>query len=284
MMALKDWPRRPGDMLCAALICVILAGGNCLSAQTTEPVRPKPPASVAGVEVDLELVLLADATGSIDPAEILFQRQGYASAINDPAVLSAIAGTLTGRIAITYVEWGAQTSQDVVVPWRVIDGPSAAATFGTELMTAPRRASGRNAIGAALLFGRDLIEGNDLDGWRRIIDFSADSAGNFNGPAIADARDAVLAAGITINGLPVLCRSCPSGRADTSDLETAFQDQIIGGPGSFVVTAESDATFAEAVRRKLILEIAGFHGGRVVASGAAISHDISGNNPAAGGP
>lgn len=215
----------------------------------------------APVEVDLELVLLADSSGSIDTEEIMFQRQGYAAAMTDPAVLAAIAGTAHGSIAVTYVEWGQFDSMDVVVPWKVIAGPEDARAFATEIMAPPRRAFGRNAIGAALLFGRDLIEGEEIRGWRRIIDISADSAGNFNGPSIEEGRQAALAAGITINGLAVLCRTCRTGRSEFGDLEGQFRDRIIGGAGAFVVTADGATAFADAVRRKLILEISGSHGG-----------------------
>jgi hypothetical protein len=211
----------------------------------------------AQTQVDLELVLLADATGSIDDGEIRFQRQGYADAITHPAVIAAIEGTASGRIAVTYIEWGHVGSQDIVVDWTVIDGAASAAAFAGALMVPPRRAGGGNAIGAALLFGKARIEENDLEGLRRVIDISADSAANFSGPPIITARDEVVAAGITINGLPVLCRECVSGRPINYDLEAAFTDQVIGGPGAFVVTADSPATFAEAVRRKLVLEIAG---------------------------
>jgi Protein of unknown function (DUF1194) len=213
-------------------------------------------AATAQTAVDLELVLLADATGSIDDAEITFQRQGYAGAITDPAVISAIRNTAYGRIAVTYVEWADAVSQDIVVDWTVIDGAESAAAFADALFKPPRRAYGSNAIGAALLFGKTLIDGNDINGFRRVIDLSADSANNWNGPPIETARDAVVAGGITINGLAVLCRHC-SGRPINYDLEEAFSRRIIGGPGAFVITADSAETFADAVRRKLILEIAG---------------------------
>jgi hypothetical protein len=120
--------------------------------------------------------------------------------------------------------------------------------------TAAARGGG-NAIGAALLFGKSRIETNDIEGFRKVIDISADSAANFSGPSIMSARDEVVAAGITINGLAVLCREC-SGRPINYDLEAVFADEVVGWPGAFVVTADAPATFAEAVRRKLILEIA----------------------------
>jgi hypothetical protein len=206
--------------------------------------------------VDLELVLLADASGSIDDAEIHFQRQGYASAITHPAVLDAIAQGYDQRIAVTYVEWGGVTSQEVVVPWTIVDGPASAATLAEALLTTPRRAFGRNAIGNALAFAQSLIEANQIDGYRKVIDLSADSANNWGGRSIAEARAEALAADIVINGLAVLCRSC-SGRPNRYDLERAFAETIIAGPASFVVTADGDDRFAEAVRRKLLLEIAG---------------------------
>jgi Protein of unknown function (DUF1194) len=216
-------------------------------------------------EVDLELVLLADSSGSITNDEIRFQREGYARAILDPDVLSAIANTAYGSVALTYVEWGQFDSMDVVVPWIVVAGQPDAEAFAATILSAPRKAQGRNAIGQALIFGRDLIETNDIHGWRRIIDFSADSTGNFNGPSIEEGRQAALAAGITINGLAVLCRGCAAGTGTGRDLEGEFAARIIGGMGAFVVTADNPGVFAEAVKRKLILEISGHHAGPAVA-------------------
>lgn len=211
----------------------------------------------AQTEVDLELILLADATGSIDDDEIRFQRLGYAEAIVDPSVLSAITGNMIGRIAVAYAEWAGPGSQDMVVDWTIIDSAESAASFAAALTEGrPRKAYGRNAIGSALLYGKAQLETNAFTGMRRVIDLSADSAGNWGGPAITVARDEVVKAGIIINGLAVLCRSC-SGRPSSYDLEAAFGEMIIGGPGSFVVSAENAESFAAAVRRKLILEIAG---------------------------
>lgn len=168
-------------------------------------------APAAAEEVDLELVLLADASGSIDQSEIEFQRQGYATALTDPEVVRAITSNLTGSIAVTYVEWAA--NQAVVVDWMRIDGPAAAADFAARLLAPPRLAYGSNAIGAALIEGQRLIETNSFEGLRRVIDFSGDSANNRTGPALGPARDQVLAAGITINGLPILCWVCAGSAA-----------------------------------------------------------------------
>src|SRR5690554_3141991 len=126
-------------------------------------------------------------------------------------------------------------SQDVVVGSQIIDGPESAEKFARDLMIPPRHAYGFNAIGSALLFAKELIEKNDIWSFRQVIDFSADSANNWSGPPIDVARSAVLDAGITINGLAVLCRHC-SGRPNNYDLERAFQELIIGGDGAFVIT------------------------------------------------
>ncbi|NNK77439.1 MAG: DUF1194 domain-containing protein [Litoreibacter sp.] len=212
-------------------------------------------------DVDLELVLLADASGSIDENEIAFQRQGYATALTDPRVLAAISNTAYGKIALTYVEWASTGTEDVVVPWTVVETAEDARKFADALIGPPRRAFGRNAIGSALLKGLELIETNQIDGWRKVIDFSGDSANNWNGPPIAGARMRVLEAGITINGLAILCRLC-NGRPGNDNLEELYRDRIIGGPGAFVVTAKNARNFADAVRRKLILEISDARNGQ----------------------
>ncbi len=205
-------------------------------------------------DVDLELVLLADASGSISDLEVQFQRKGYAEAIRDPSVLAAIQNSAYGAIAVTYVEWAANTA--VVTDWTKIDGPESAATFARSLTRPARQAFGRNAIGAALLDGKRLIETNEFEGWRKVIDFSGDSPNSFSGPSIEEARAEVVAAGITINGLPILCRVCDTP-VRYPDLGKIYEDEIAGGIGSFVVPVENWEDLAQAIRRKLILEISG---------------------------
>ncbi|MEP3280436.1 MAG: DUF1194 domain-containing protein [Stappiaceae bacterium] len=212
-------------------------------------------AARAGEEVDLELVFLADASGSIDDQEILFQRQGYVDALQSKQILGAIKSGLIGKIAVTYIEWGAADSQVQVTPWMVIEDEASAARFAATLMAPPRQAFGRNAIGSAIAAAHKAIETNDFDGQRRVIDFSGDSANNWGGLPVDTARQAALDDGLIINALAILCRDC-NGRPVRYDLENAYAEQIIGGPGSFVVTADGRARFAEAVRKKLILEIA----------------------------
>ncbi|WP_226627245.1 DUF1194 domain-containing protein [Alloyangia pacifica] len=220
------------------------------------------PAAAFAQDTDLELVLLADASGSITPGELQFQREGYAQAITDPEVLAVIAGTAYGHIAVTYVEWAANQAQ--VVDWTLIDSAEAAQGFAAALLDEPRQAYGRNAIGAALLEGLRLMEENEIEGWRRVIDFSGDSANSWAGPSIESARAQVVAAGVTINALPILPPGDP-GRAH-GGLETLYEELIIGGIGAFVVTADTRDSFAEAVKKKLILEISGLPGASYAAA------------------
>lgn len=214
------------------------------------------PGAALAQPVDLELVLAADASGSIDDGEIRLQRQGYAAALTSGEILDAIGVGYLGKIAVTYVEWGDQNSQVTVVPWRIIDGQESADAFAAELMAQPRLAFGRNAIGSVIDYAQRQIEGNAPEGERLVIDVSADSAYSWGGVPLPLARDRAIEAGITINGLAVLCRVC-SGRPMGGDLEAEFARRIIGGPASFVVTVDGDTSFADAVRKKLLLEIAG---------------------------
>jgi Protein of unknown function (DUF1194) len=153
------------------------------------------------------------------------------------------------------VEWAGADSQDVVVPWTSIAGKADADAFGARLMAAPRQARGRNAIGSALMAAEALITGNAFEGARQVIDFSGDSANSWDPIPIDVARKSALDKGITINGLAILCRQC-GGRPVSYDLEKAFEEKIIGGERSFVVTVEDPKEFQAAVRRKLVLEIA----------------------------
>ena len=146
-------------------------------------------------------------------------------------MLGAIAQGFEQRIAVAYVEWGEASSQEVVVPWTVVDGRESAAAFADALLQAPRHAFGPNAIGNALAAAHALIDANAFDGYRKVIDFSGDSAYSFGGMPVAQARGAALAADIVINGLAILCRAKEYGEHPVDyDLEAAFADTIVGGP------------------------------------------------------
>lgn len=214
-----------------------------------------PGGAFAAEEVDLELVLAADGSGSIDDDELRLQREGYARAVADPRVQAAIKSGFLGKIAIAYVEWGAPESQHTIVDWTLIDGADSAAVFGKKLTSAPRAAFGYNSISNAIAYSQNLIETNDYAGLRRVIDVSAD-AGNIGGMPLPLARAQALNAGITINGLAI---SRPGSTRPLRGvvLEAHFAEEVIGGPGAFVVTVDETLSFADAVVKKLILEIAG---------------------------
>ncbi|MDA1057351.1 MAG: DUF1194 domain-containing protein [Proteobacteria bacterium] len=208
--------------------------------------------------VDLELVLAADGSGSIDDDELRLQREGYGLAMMHPRVLEAIQFGPNGRIAVAYVEWGAPDSQHTIVDWRIIADLGSARQFADALIAAPRAAFGYNSISNALIYAADLIHDNDIASHRKIIDVSAD-AGNFGGVPIELARDTVVQSGVTINGLAIARQG--SGRPGGANrgygtLENYFAQVVIGGAGAFVVVAGEELSFAQAVQRKLILEIA----------------------------
>ncbi|MEK9965717.1 MAG: DUF1194 domain-containing protein [Rhodospirillaceae bacterium] len=205
--------------------------------------------------VDLELVLAADGSGSIDDAELALQREGYANAVRNPKVLELLTGGIHGKSVIAYVEWGNALSQHTIVDWTVIDGPESAAAFGEALVNAPREAWGFNSISNAIAYSQRLIDQNPHRGLRRIIDISAD-AGNIGGMPLPVARANAVAAGITINGLAI-SRPGSTRPLRAVSLEQEFREQIIGGTGAFVVTVDETISFAEAVLKKIILEVAG---------------------------
>lgn len=210
--------------------------------------------AMAVEEVDLELVLAADGSGSIDDEELRLQREGYARAVAHPRVLSAIRSGFLGKIAIAYVEWGGPESQHTIVDWTIVDGPESAAAFGAQLVAAPRAAVSYNSISNALVYSQNLIETNEYAGLRRIIDVSAD-AGNIGGVPLSVAREQALASGITINGLAI-SRPGSTRPFRGISLEDHFERDVIGGPGAFVVTVDETISFADAVIKKLVLEIA----------------------------
>ncbi len=216
------------------------------------------PQPAVAEEVDLELVLAADNSGSMDMVEHRLQREGYAAAITSRDVLAAIRSGVLGRIALTFVEWAGVGSQVVVVDWTVIDGPEAARAFAERLLTTPRSPmiAGGNAIGDVIDFSLDLLNTNAHEGLRRTIDVSGDGP-NIRGGPVAFARDRALAQGVTVNALVVDVRGGNRRGPGGMPLDEYFRRAVIGGIGAFTVVAEERATFAEAVRRKMVLEIAG---------------------------
>jgi hypothetical protein len=206
--------------------------------------------------VDLELVLAVDVSGSMDEDEKLLQRGGYVEAFLHEELVRTVTSGPHGRITVTYVEWAGPGSQTVIIPWRVIEGRPSAAAFAEELAAAPSARIRGTSISGALLFSAALFEGNGFDAPRRVIDVSGDGPNNMGLPVVPT-RDAVLARGIVINGLPVTLKAGGIGGLGPGQLDIYYEDCVIGGPGAFILSVQDPSRFAEAIRRKLVLEIAG---------------------------
>jgi hypothetical protein len=217
---------------------------------------PAPAWESAGTEVDVELVLAVDVSLSVSARELDIQRRGYAEAITSPQVMAAVAGGLLGRIAVPYVEWAGRTSQRTVIDWTLIETQADARAFAARLLERPGATRRRTSISAALLHAARSFDDNRFAGLRRVIDVSGDGPNNAGRPVLR-ARDAVLARGIVINGLPLMTREGFGGRWDIDDLDLYYTDCVVGGPGAFVIPVRDWDAFAGAVRRKLVLEIAG---------------------------
>jgi len=205
--------------------------------------------------VDLELVLAADGSGSIAADELTLQRRGYAEAIVSRPVLAAIAGGRHGAIALAFVEWAAPDSVHTIVDWTVIRSPTEAADFAQRLMAAPRLARGYNSISEAIAHSTRLIETNAYQGTRKVIDVSGDGP-QMNGRPLPLMRAAALNVGITINALLIRRAGggVPGPRGEA--LGEHYARDVIGGFGAFMMTAEGEGNFAEAIRKKMIQEIA----------------------------
>jgi hypothetical protein len=208
------------------------------------------------VEVDVELFLAVDISRSMQPFELEIQRRGYAAALTSPEVQAAIGGGMLGRIAITYVEWAGPSSQRVVVPWTLLQNPEHADHIAAQITFNLETALSRTSISGALDYAAQSIDDNAFDGLRRVIDVSGDGPNNTGGPVTA-ARDRVLARGMTINGLPLMTTDDSfTSRYNIDDLDAYYTACVIGGIGAFVLPVTNWADFEDAVRRKLVLEIA----------------------------
>jgi hypothetical protein len=211
-------------------------------------------AASADTAVDLELVLAVDVSRSMDPDEQQLQRDGYIAAITHPDVIAAIGSGARRKIALAYVEWAGPEVQSTVVDWRVIDGAAAAADFAAALEQAPIQGFRGTAIADGLVFSATRFDGNGFAATRQVIDISGDGPNNMGMP-IELAREAVIRKGVTINGLPIMIKQA-GGFASIADLDLYYNDCVIGGAGAFMIVIRSKDQFAEAIRRKLVLEIA----------------------------
>ena len=206
--------------------------------------------------VDVELVLAVDVSYSMDMDELAVQREGYAQAIVSKEFLQALKALPNGKIAVTYFEWAASSDQKIIIPWRVIDGPETADAVADEILKTPIRRASRTSLSGAIYFAMPLFENNPYPGLRRVLDISGDGPNN-NGAPVTPARDEALSKGIIINGLPIMVKEPSFSTMDIENLDWYYEDCVIGGPGSFVVAIKDREKFKEAIRSKLLLEVAG---------------------------
>jgi hypothetical protein len=212
------------------------------------------PAAAQDVAVDVELVLAVDVSRSMTPRELEIQRRGYAEAIGSAEVVDAIRNGPEGRVALTYMEWAGSGSQRTVVDWTLVGSTADARAFAERLTSRfdvnLSRTSISGAIDAAVL----SFEGNGFAGWRQVIDVSGDGPNNHGRP-VEHARDAALARGIVINGLPLMTDEGMGRQWYLADLDRYYRDCVIGGPAAFVIPVTDWSEFARAVRQKLVLEL-----------------------------
>jgi hypothetical protein len=213
-------------------------------------------------EVDLALVLAVDISNSMDPEEQELQRDGFVEAFRSSLVQDAIKAGLLGRIAVVYVEWAGSRRQTVVVPWTIIDGPASAAGFADRLAQAPTQRAPRTSISGAIDLGVRLLADGRLEASRQVIDISGDGANN-EGRSVTQARDEALARGITINGLPIMLNRA-RGYGDVENLDVYYRDCVIGGSGAFMVPIRDRQQFAQAIKTKIVREIAGLEVGPTI--------------------
>jgi hypothetical protein len=209
--------------------------------------------------IDVSLVLAVDVSRSIDEDEARLQREGYRVAVADPVVVAAIRGGMIGAVGIAYVEWAGIEYQRTVIPWRRIATQADADAWGAELAGAARASLSWTSISGAIRHSRQVMAECPWEATRKVIDVSADGVNN-SGPPADQQRDAAVAEGITINGLPIINDRPTFGRLPPVPLDDYFRENVIGGNGHFMIVAEDFESFGVAVKRKLIREIAGLPG------------------------
>jgi hypothetical protein len=229
------------------------------------------PAPAGPQAVDLELVLAADNSQSVDDSEAQLQREGVAAAFRHPDVIRAIQSGSIGRIAVAYIDWSSLPFTRLSVDWHVIRDRASAEAFANALLKAPGAGGAGTAIGQTLMLAAQIIEANNFQGTQKTIDISGDGPNN-TGPAVYGVRDEVVAKGITINGLPIVSTGeygTGEWGAYYGDIEQYYKNCVIGGPRSFALPAKGFQEFAEAIRHKLVLEISDAAPPRVIRVAAA---------------
>ncbi len=209
--------------------------------------------------VDLLLVLAADVSRSVDEKKFKLQRDGYAAAIADPRVVRAMTAGPAGRIALCFIEWASNGEQTVVIDWTAVAGDGDAKGISARVREAPRSFMGRTSISAAIDYSMAPLARSPFQAPRRVIDVSGDGTNN-SGRPVTQARDESIAAGVTINGLVILSEvplpTNPQHTHPPGGLTAYYENNVIGGPGAFVLEAENFESFGQLMISKLIKEIA----------------------------
>jgi hypothetical protein len=233
--------------LCLALLVAVGVG------------RLAQPALADDEQVDLLLVLAADVSRSVDERKFRLQREGYAAAIVDPRVVRAMTAGPAGRIALCFLEWASDGEQIVVIDWTPVASADHAQAISRQIREAPRAFMGRTSISAAIDYSMAVLARSPFAGQRRVIDVSGDGTNNSGRPVTA-ARDAAIAQGVTINGLVILSDvplpTNPMHTHPPGGLTAYYENNVIGGPGAFVVEAENFEAFGQLLVSKLVKEIA----------------------------
>ncbi len=240
----------------AVLAALLMAGGDVTVVAGPGPQPAQQRTETDANAVDVQLVLAVDVSYSMDMDELAIQREGYAQAIVSKEFLQALKTGPNGKVAVTYFEWAASSDQKIIIPWRVIDGPESADAVAAEILKTPIRRASRTSISGAIYFAMPLFDESPYRGLRRVIDISGDGPNN-NGTPVTIARDEALSKGIIINGLPIMVKEPSYSTMDIDNLDFYYEDCVIGGPGSFVISIKDREKFKEAIRTKLLMEVAG---------------------------
>ena len=240
----------------AVFVAAMMVAGDVAGIAAPGPKSQQADAKDNLSSVDIELVIAVDVSYSMDLDELAVQREGYAQAIVSKDFLQAMKTGPNSKMAVTYFEWSASSDQKIIIPWRVIDGPESADAVANEIMKTPVRRGSRTSISGAIYFAMPLFDKNPYKGLRRVVDISGDGPNNSGAPVIG-AREEALSKGIVINGLPIMVKEPSYSTMDIDNLDWYYEDCVIGGPGSFVVSIKDREKFKEAIRTKLVLEVAG---------------------------
>ncbi|MET0358107.1 MAG: DUF1194 domain-containing protein [Pararhizobium sp.] len=242
------------DMILAGIALLMGLSGQGLpdTPSTTQATHITTIAAPGGRDVDVELVLAVDMSGSMDLEEARIQRAGYLDALRHREFIDAVRGGLIGEIAISYFEWAGSVNESSRVDWHRISSAADAAAFADEIAARPVTTRRGTSISNALTYATGMIDTNAFDGQRRVIDVSGDGPNNL-GPPVLPARDMAVRSGIIVNGLAIIIR--PTGVGVR--LDRYYGDCVIGGPGAFVLPIHTPQDFAVAIRQKLVMEVSG---------------------------